>query len=253
MRLKDNVAIVTGAAQGIGLAVAQAMAKEGACVVAADLNSEGAAKVAANIKKSGGRALAVKVDISKESEVEEMVKKTIAEFGRVDILASIAAYTAVKFKPFQENTAKDWEPHIEVTLKGSLFCAKAVIPFMIKQGGGRIINMASDYGKVGMPYLAIYSATKAAVPGYTRAIAQELAPLGITVNCVSASAVDTPALSGGLGTAVAALPPEQILAAIPMKRIGKPEEIAGMFVFLASDEASFITGQDYSVDGGMRM
>jgi len=251
MKLKGKSAIVTGAAQGIGEAVARAMAKEGASVVVADLNSEGAAKVAADINKSGGKAIAVKVDISKEREVEEMVSKTIKEFGKVDILASIAAFTATVFKPFQDCTVEDWEPHVTVTLWGSLFCAKAVIPHMIQQGGGRIINMGSDYGKIGMPYLAVYSGTKAAVPGYSRAIAQELAPFGITVNCVSASAVDTPALTKGLESAM--VPPETFAESIPMKRIGKPEEIAAMYVFLASDEASFVTGQDISVDGGLRM
>ena len=141
MRLKDKVAIVTGAAQGIGYAVAHAMAREGASVVAADINSEGADKVAEEINKSGGRAIAVKVDISKEREVEEMVKKTVEEFGKVDILASVAAFTATVFKPFQDNKPEeDWEPHIDVTLRGSLFCAKAVIPHMINQGGGRIIT-----------------------------------------------------------------------------------------------------------------
>jgi len=251
MRLKGKVAIVTGAAQGIGQAVAHAMAREGASVVAAGLHLDTVTRVAEDIEKAGGRAMPVKVDIARESEVEAMVEKTIKEFGRVDILANIAAYTAVAFKPFQESTVQDWEPYIEVTLKGSLFCSKAVIPHMLKQGGGRIINMSSDYGKVGMPYLAIYSATKAAIPGYTRAIAQELATTGITVNCVSPSAVDTPALSKGLASAP--VPPEAILSAIPMQRIGKPEEVAAMFVFLASDEASFITGQDLSVDGGLRM
>ena len=273
-RLEGKVAIITGAAQGLGRVTAYAMVKEGASIVAVYNTGEAAAKaVVEDIIKSGGKAIAIKVDISKEDQVEQMVKEAIEKFGRVDILANIAAYTAVSFKPLHETTVEDWAPHIDITLKGSLFCARAVIPQMLKQKSGRIINMSSMYGKTGAPMLAVYCATKAAVPGYTRAIAQELAPIGITVNCVSAGAINTPAMAraaevapeGAINTTPVAAAEVAPLAAglapftynpevdVPMRRMAEPEEIAAMFVFLASDEARYITGQDISVDGGMRM
>ena len=252
-RLEGKVAIITGAAQGLGRVTAYAMVKEGASIVAVYNTGEAAAKaVVEDIIKSGGKAIAIKVDISKEDQVEQMVRETIEKFGRVDILASIAAYTAVTFKPFHETTVADWAPHIDITMKGSLFCARAVIPQMLKQKSGRIINMSSDPGgKSGAPFLAVYCATKAAVPGYTRAIAQELAPLGITVNCVSGGAINTPALARA--SKLASANPEMSVSTVPMGRAAEPEEIAAMYVFLASDEARYITGQDISVDGGMRM
>ena len=250
MRLKDKVAIVTGAAQGMGQATASAMAKEGASVVVADINSEGAAKVAKDINKSGGKAIAIKVDISKEAQVKQMVEKTIEKFGRLDILANIAALTDMTsyFRPFQDTTMEDWKPHIEITLYGSMLCTREVIPHMLKHNSGRIINMASNSGKTGEPYLAAYSASKAAIIGYSKAIAQELALQGITVNCVSPGSVNTPALEKGYAAAPEAK--ELYLQRYAMHRAGNPEEIASVFVFLASDEASYVTGQVWSVDGG---
>ena len=272
-RLNGKVAIVTGAAQGLGRVTAYAMAKEGASVVAVYNSGEVAAKtVAEDINKSGGKAIAIKVDISQEDHVERMVKETIEKFGRVDILSNIAAYTAVSFKPLHETTVADWAPHLDITLKGSLFCAKAVIPQMLKQKSGRIINMSSMYGKMGAPMLAVYCASKAAVAGYTRAIALELATMGITANCVSAGAINTPAMAraaevapeGTINTTPVAAEVAPLVSGltpftynpevdVPMRRMAEPEEIAAMFVFLASDEARYITGQDISVDGGMRM
>ena len=271
-RLEGKVAIITGAAQGLGRVTAYAMAKEGASIVAVYNSGEAAANaVAEDIIKSGGKAIAIKADISKEDQVERMVKEAIEKFGRVDILANIAAYTAVSFKPLHETTVEDWAPHIDITLKGSLFCARAVIPQMLKQKSGRIINMSSMYGKMGAPMLAVYCASKAAVAGYTRAIALELATMGITANCVSAGAINTPAMAraavlapGAINTTPVAAEVAPLAAGltpftynpevdVPMRRMAEPEEIAAMFVFLASEEARYITGQDISVDGGMRM
>ena len=254
MRLKSKVAIVTGAASGIGKAIAEAMSREGASVVIADINKEGAEKVARDISKSGGRALAVKTDISKEDEVEQMVKRTITEFGRVDILVNNAAFegSLLSSKSFAETEAAEWKRDINVTFIGTLLCCKAVIPHMLKQKSGSIINVCSDAGKMGIPQMTLYSACKAAVAGFSRAFAQEIATQGITVNCVSPGPIRTE----GVARVLAGLPPETQeawVSNVPMRRFGEPAEIASMIVFLASDEAKYITGQDYSVDGGARM
>lgn len=250
MRFKDKVAIVTGGAGGIGSAALRAMAREGAKVVVAGWHIDTCEAVAADIRKSGGRAIAVAVDISKQGEVEQMVQKTIAEFGRVDILVNNAATPTAWRKPFHETVPGDWKAEVEVTFMGTLFCCRAVIPHLVEQKSGRIINVGSDSGKIGVPRRSIYSACKAAIAGFTRAIACELAPLGITVNCVSPGPIKTKRnVAGHTGAG----PTQAQATPVPIGRMGEPEEVAAMILFLASDEASYITGQDYSVDGGLRM
>ena len=251
MRLKSRVAIVTGAASGIGMAIAEAMSREGASVIIADINIEGAEKVARDISKSGGRALAVKADVSKENEVEQMAQKTINEFGRVDILVNNAAYEGSTLT-FVEKTTEEWKLSIDITFVGALLCCKAVLPHMLNQKSGRIISVCSDAGKIGIPTMTLYSACKAAVAGFSRALAQEVATQGVTVNCISPG----PILTEGVARVLAGCPPdtkEAWVSNVPMRRFGEPAEIASMVVFLASDEARYITGQDYSVDGGARM
>ncbi|MFA4836595.1 MAG: 3-oxoacyl-ACP reductase family protein [Dehalococcoidia bacterium] len=254
MRLKGKVAIVTGAASGIGRATAHAIAREGASVIIADINKEGGEKIAEDIRKSGGKALAVKTDISKQDEVRQMVERAIAQFGRVDILVNNAAFMEMSPRLFHETDVVEWKPEIDTTFIGTLLCCRAVIPHMLKRKSGRIISVASDAGKMvvrGVPPLPVYSGCKAAVAGFSRAIAFELAPEGITVNCVSPGTIKTEPMA----KIIAELPgiEQQWLPSIPMGRSGEPEDIANMIVFLASDDAKYITGQDYSVNGGMRM
>jgi 2-hydroxycyclohexanecarboxyl-CoA dehydrogenase len=253
MRLKSKVAIITGAAYGIGQGIAQAVAREGASVVIADINMEGSEKTARDICKSGSKALAMKVDISKEAEVKNMIERTISQFGRVDILVNNAAFLGSSYhqKPFVDTQVSEWRAEIDVTFIGTLLCCHAVTSHMLKQKSGRIINISSDAGKMGIPKMAIYSACKGAMAGFSRALAQELAPEGITVNCISPGPIETPTV-----TAILKKMPgqrEAWVANVPMRRLGEPADIASMVVFLASDEASYITGQDYSVDGGSRM
>ena len=248
MRLKDKVAIVTGGASGIGEATSYAMAKEGARVVIGDINIEGARRVAEDIKKSGGKSLALKMDLSKQDEVKQMIEKTIHEFGRVDILVNNAASFNTAYQLFHERDIAEWSAEIETNLIGTLLCCWWVMPHMLKQKNGRIINVAANAGKIALPMLAIYSAYKAAIPGFSRAIAKEVATEGITVNCISPGVIRTPPMAKYMDD------PElgkAFLSRTPMGRAGEPQDIANMAVFLASDDAKFITGQDYSVDGGM--
>ena len=253
MRLKEKVAIVTGAASGIGYMTAQTMAREGAALALIDVSDE-INKVAEDITNAGYKATAVKADISKESEIRKAVEETLHEFGHIDILVNNATCpiraTAGR-KLFHETNREDWEVEIDITLIGTLICCQAVIPHMINNSWGRIINIASVSGKTGQPTVSIYCAAKAGIAGASRAIARELARYNITVNCISPGAIRTPRTAN-----IITNNPEMEkmwASGIPLGRIGEPEDVANMIVFLASDEAKYITGQDYNVDGGHLM
>lgn len=250
MKLQNRVAIVTGAASGIGRAIALTLGREGACVVIGDIDLAGAEKVASEVRDLGGRSLAVKADVSKQTEVKGMVEKAIAEFRKIDILVNNAAYLgfSLEHKPFVDTEEAEWDMHINVTLKGALHCCKAVVPYMIDRKWGRIINITSDAAKVMAPRgEALYSGCKAGVAGFSRCLAGELARYNILVNCVAPGFTITPS--------VMKTRPEEwqdkLIKAIPLQRAGEPEDIANMVLFLASDEAKYITGQHFSVSGGV--
>jgi 2-hydroxycyclohexanecarboxyl-CoA dehydrogenase len=249
-RMDSKIALVTGAASGIGRAIALVLGSEGACVVVADIDIIGAEKVAGEIRASDGKSMAMQVDISKEADVKRAVEKAIGTFGRVDILVNNAAYLgfSLEHKLFMDTDEEEWNRHINVTLKGTLHCCKTVIPYMKKQGGGRIINITSDSAKTMAPKgEAVYSASKSAVTGFSKCLAGELARDNILVNCVAPGFTMTPA--------VRATRPQKwidsVSAAIPLRKPGEPEDIAYMVLFLASNEAKYITGQHFSVDGGL--
>lgn len=249
MRLKDKVAIVTGASAGIGAATARALAMEGASVVITyHTNIDGAEKVAQDIRNAGGKTLVLSVDISKQDDVQRMVKGTIDEFRRVDILVNNAAYLEFT-KPFLETSLPEWKAEIDTSLIGTILCTSTVLPHMIKQKSGRIISVTSSSSKRATTKdIVIYATCKAAVAAFSKALAKDLATTGLTINCVASGPVKTEKLYKYF----AAYPEKEkeYAVAIPMQRMGEPEDIANMIVFLASNDAKFITGQNYSVDGG---
>ncbi|MBE9030349.1 3-oxoacyl-[acyl-carrier-protein] reductase [filamentous cyanobacterium LEGE 11480] len=244
-QLAGQVAIVTGASRGIGRATALALATDGAAVVVNYASSSGAADgVVAEIEGMGGQAIAVKADVSKEADVDQMVAAAIEKFGKIDILVNNAGITRdtllLRMKP------ADWQAVIDLNLTGVFLCTRAVSKLMLKQKSGRIVSITSVAGQMGNPGQANYSAAKAGVIGFTRTVARELASRGITVNAVAPGFIATDMTND--------LQAEPILQMIPLKRYGQPEDIAGMIHFLAaSPAAGYITGQVFNVDGGMVM
>jgi len=248
MLLKNEVAIVTGAATGIGNAIANAFAKEGAAVVIDYVGHPELADTSVqSIQKAGGKALAVAADISNPEQVDSLIQKTVATFGRLDILVNNAG---IEFKhPFVEFPFDLWQKVIAVDLTGPFLCAKAAANEMIRQsGGGRIINISSIHEDLPMPTNAPYCAAKGGLRMLMRTIAVELAPHKITVNNIAPGAIYTP-----IDKDVQSDPKleAQLMAEIPLGRWGKPEEVAALAVFLASEAAAYCTGGTFFVDGGM--
>ncbi len=246
--LKNKVAIITGARQGMGRSHALTLAKAGAKVVVADISEEDCEKVVKEIEKDGGEAMAIKCDVLKKTEIEEMVKKTLEKFGKIDILVNNAGI--YPFKPFLELTEEEWDKVLDINLKGYFLCAQACAKEMIKQKSGVIINITSiAMGQVGVgfPGLVHYCASKGGIVAMTEAIALELVSHNIRVNAIAPGAIDV---------STAASPKqdpkimEGMLSRIPMHRMGKPEEISNAVLFLASDESSYMTGSTVVVDGG---
>ena len=257
--LEGQVAIVTGAGRGIGRAIALRLAQEGCRVTVADLDGETAAQVSAEIQELGGRALALQVDVTRRDDVERMVRQTTAALGSLRILVNNAGIGAIA--PLLETDEETWDALMNVNAKGVLFCSQAAARQMIAQGGGgRIINNASGAGKIApgkyLP-LGAYAASKHAVVALTKQMGLELSDHGILVNCVCAGIVDTPMwdqidreTAARQGVPVGSIK-EQAVADIPLGRIQQPDDVANMFAFLASADASYMTGQTYNVSGGL--
>ena len=246
--LKEKVAIITGARRGMGRTHAIALAKAGAKVVVSDISLEDCQRVAEEIKKIKGEAMAIKCDVTKKEEIEEMVKKTIEKWGRIDILVNNAGIC--DFKPFLEMAEKDWDRTIDINLKGYFLVAQAAAKEMIKRKSGSIINIASvamGQAGVGFPSLVHYCASKGGIVAMTEAMVLELAPYNIRVNAISPGAIETPMIDPLKADPKAM---EGTLNRIPLHRVGKPEEVSNLVLFLASDASSYMTGSDVVIDGG---
>jgi len=247
MRFQDKVAIVTGAQTGIGLAIARKLAGEGAAVVLADIAD--AEPQARELQAEGGRAMALKVDVADEESVATAVEKTVAEFGRVDILVNNAAIAAsIQLRPFEQISVAEWRRMQDVNAMGPFLCTRAVAPHMRRQKGGRIVNITSGTAFKGAPFMLDYVASKGALMTMTRALARELGPAFVTVNAVSPGYT----LSDGnlANKEFLASYREAAIATRSLPRDGWPVDIVGAVAFLASDDAAFITGQILAVDGG---
>ena len=245
-RFEGRVAIVTGAAQGIGAAIARRLANEGAQVGVVDLTAERAQGTADEIVKAGGGALAVGADVSKTADVQAAVAAVVAEFGHVDILVNNAGITRDNL--IVRMSEEDWDQVVDTNLKGTFLCIRAFTRPMMKQRYGRIVNVSSVVGLMGNAGQANYVAAKAGIVGLTKAVAKELASRHITVNAVAPGFIET-AMTSALSEKVRDALKEQI----PLGRLGAPEDVAHAVAFLCSEEAGYVTGQVLTVDGGMRM
>ena len=248
MRLEGKVALVTGAAQGLGKACCLKLAAGGAAVVAADINFEGAQETGAEIKANGGRAIATKVNVADEQDTLKMAAQAVAAFGRVDILVNNAAiYYGLPRRPFHEIPVAEWDLVMDVNVKGVWLVTKALFP-ALKDSAGKIINIASEVFFTGSHGFAHYVASKGGVVGLTRALARELGDYNICINAVAPGFTDTEASR--------VLNPnyeKYDLGRNCIKRLGQPDDIVNAILFLASAESNFITGQTMLVDGGREM
>ena len=244
--LTGKVAIVTGASSGIGEATALLLAQSGAkVVVAARRQAEGDA-VVAQIKNAGGEAIFVQTDVSKLADNERLVAAALDTYGRMDIAFNNAG--VARFGALHEQTEEDWAVQIGTNLSGAFYALKTQLPALLKSGGGSIVFNASAVAEVGVAGIATYAATKGGVVALARSVAVEYAPQGIRVNVVNPGPIETPAVVAAAGSADAFS--EMMVPKVPQGRVGQPEEVARAVVFLASEEASYITGQSLNIDGG---
>ncbi len=259
--LAGKTVIVTGGGSNIGRAITFAFAKEKCNVVIADIDEEQGKKVAKEASALGGKAIAIKTDVTSWESVQAMVKQTIKEFGGVDVLVNNAGFVSNKL--FLKKPIEEYDKEIKINYLGVIYCTRAVLDHFVEKKAGKIVNIASDSGRVGEPREAVYSGTKGAVIAFGKAIAKEMGRYGINVNaiCPGATIPEQPGTAGKESMwagdiTTAMIPPEtkeKIISQYPLGRMGKPEDTANAAVFLASDAAAFITGQTLSVSGGFSM
>jgi 2-hydroxycyclohexanecarboxyl-CoA dehydrogenase len=244
--LQRKVVMVTGAARGIGHAIATRFAEEGAKVAIADLDAGGAAEAA---RKIGGGAIGVRVDVTDSASIKAGVAAIVEQLGGIDVLVNNAGWD--KVEPFVKSEEATWDKVLAINLKGPIACARAVLDGMIERRSGKIVSISSDAGRVGSSGEAVYAGAKAGIVGFSKTLAREVARYGINVNVVCPGPTNTPLfqeISGGNEKLATALK-----QAIPLGRLGEPQDLAGAVAFLASDDAAFITGQTLSVSGGLTM
>jgi 2-hydroxycyclohexanecarboxyl-CoA dehydrogenase len=242
-RLDDKIAIVTGGGQGIGQAIAQKLAAEGAIVVVTDVDEANAARTADALPG----AVAIRTDVTDRQGVQAMVERVAGQFGGIDVLVNNAGWD--KASSFVDSDPDDWDRVIAVNLYGVLHTCKAVLPIMAGQGRGAVVNLGSDAGRVGSSGEAVYSAAKGGIIAFTKSLAREMARDQVRVNCVCPGPTDTALFASFAGPKLR----EALTKAIPFRRLGQPADVANVVAFFASDEASFVTGQTVSVSGGLTM
>jgi 2-hydroxycyclohexanecarboxyl-CoA dehydrogenase len=243
-----RTAIVTGGASGIGLAISERLAADGNAVAIFDLNGEAADEAAAKIEAAGGSAIGVVVDVTDRAQIDAGVEVARERLGRPTILVNSAGLDG--FDPFLKITAEKWNRILAVNLTGTFDCCQAVVPDMIEEGWGRIVNISSSSAQSGQPIMTHYVASKAGVIGFTKALALELGPQGITVNTIPPGFIDTPMLRKSESRGLLGKGVEHHEAATPVRRVGRPEDIAAACSYLVREEASYVTGQVIGVNGG---
>ena len=248
-RLQDKVAIVTGSAQGIGRAIAMRLASEGAKIGVADIDLEGATRTADEIKKSGGNAIAVKLDVSRLPDALDAADRVERELGPIDILVNNAGWDVVE--PFVDSTPETWDKVIAINYRGVLNCCKAVAPRMLQRKRGKIVSISSDAARVGSTGEAVYAGCKAAIIGFSKTLARELARYGINVNVVCPGPTQTALLKAAMAGREGVL--DAMAKGIPFRRLGQPEDLAGAVAFFASSDSDYATGQVISISGGLTM
>ena len=252
MKLRGKTALVTGGGRGIGRAIALGLAQEGAQVAVLDILADNAAAVVREIEATGVKALALACDLTKRAQVDRAIADTLAQFGQIDILVNNAGWDRMEL--FLDSEEETWDKIIAINFKGMLYVCKAALPSMVARGQGKVINIASDAGRAGSTGEAVYAGTKGAIIAFSKTLAREMARYKITVNVVCPGLTETPLLQS-----IREQSPktekviEAVTRAIPLGRVGQPEDIAGAVVYLASPAADFVTGQTLSVSGGLTM
>ncbi len=250
MEFRGKSALVTGGASGIGKAICLAFAASGARVAVADVNAEGARAVADAARAAGAEAMAVTMDVTRTASVDAGVRQVLEAWGGIDVLVNAAGWDQIQ--PFVETSEDFWDRVIAINYRGVLATCRAVLPHMMERGSGVVVNVASEAGRAGSSGEAVYSGAKGAVIAFSKAIAREMARHGIRVNVVAPGLTDTPLLQGMIAAGNERLI-QAIVRATPLQRLARPEEVADSVLFLASERASFITGQTLSVGGGLTM
>lgn len=252
MTLGGRTALVTGGARGIGRAIALALGREGAQVAVLDRLGEEAGRTAGEVGALGVKSLALAADLTRRPEVERAVAEVLTQWGQLDVVVNNAGWDRMEL--FLDSDEETWDRIIGVNFKGALYVLKAALPAMVARGRGRVISIASDAGRVGSTGEAVYAGTKGALIAFSKTLARELARHGITVNVVCPGLTETPLLQGiRAQSEKTARVIEAVTRAIPLGRVGRPEDVAEAVAFLASDRAGYITGQTLSVSGGLTM